>query len=106
MPVLTIYSSSTQYVLVPVVFEVDGAAADPTADTVQMAFITPGTDPISGDFKSATWENTGTDTYAARCLVGPSGGATTLSAGSWSVVVRITDNPEIPVLDAGFIRVI
>ena len=106
MPVLTIYSSSTQYVLVPVTFEVDGAATDPTADTVQFAFIAPGTDPVSGDFKSATWETTGTDTYAARCLVGPSGGVTTLSASTYSIFLKITDNPEIPVLEAGFIRVL
>lgn len=108
MPVLTIYASSTQYVLVPVDFVVSGVEADPTADTVQMAFVTPGSSPSVGDWKSATWETTTGPpaSYAARCLVGPSGGATTLSAGTFSVFLKITDNPELPVLDAGFVRVL
>jgi hypothetical protein len=45
--------------------------------------------------------------HMARCLVGPSPGVIQLSADHdpWYVFVQITDNPEIPVIEAGPIEV-
>jgi hypothetical protein len=103
----TISAASLQYVRVPVAAKVAGAVVDPTADVVTMAFMAGGT-PTTGDLKTASWETdptTSPPTYSARCLVGP-GGAVTLTAGLWSVWVKITDSPEIPLLHAGSLRVI
>lgn len=95
---------SREYVKVAVSATEAGSAVDPTNDTVQMAFPVLGTDPISGDWKAATWETVGT-TYYARCLVGP-GGTVTLAAGSYNVWVKVTDNPEAPVRRAGVLKVV
>ena len=79
---------------------VAGQRIDPTADSVFMAFKTDGEYPDSGDFVVGSWETNATTippTYTALCLVGP-GGTIELTAGSYQVFVKITDNPEVPVL--------
>lgn len=98
MPV-TLSTASLEYVRVPVSATVNGAAVDPTSDTVKFAFKSDGTTPVSGDFVAGSWETavTGTvTTYLARCLVGPSG-TTTLAAGTYQIWVKVTDNPEVPI---------
>ena len=95
---LQISSLSTQYVRVPVV-EVTGA--DPTTDPVTFAFPLPNQEPAS--FFAGSWQ-TLNGIYYARCLVGPSGAAT-LPVGFYDVYVKISDNPEIPVLLAGLLEV-
>ena len=80
---------------------------DPTTDTVQMAFIAPGTDPQPTDWKTATWDTTvtlGANQYMAQCLVGP-GGTVQLAVGSYQYFVKVTDNPEIPILPVGMITI-
>lgn len=84
---LRISSQSTEYILVAVT-----ASVVVTGDPVALAFTAPGTDPASGDWLTGNWVN-----GKARVLVGPAGGAKTLTAGSWDLWVRVTDNPEIPV---------
>lgn len=96
-------TSSLEYVRVRVVAEEAGAAVNPTADTVKMAFISDGSAPVGDSWKTASWETdaTGSPTvYYARCLVGV-GGAVTLAANTYAVWVQVTDNPEIPVHRAG-----
>ena len=109
MTIAEISAVSLEYVKVPVSAREDGAVVDPTADTVQMAFLTSGSPGVS-DWKSGSWETDATtnpDTYYARCLVGPSGGTITLTAGStYQVWVKVTDNPETPVKRAGLLRVV
>jgi hypothetical protein len=83
---LRISSQSTEYILVAVT-----ASVVVTGDPVALAFTAPGADPVSGDWLTGSWVN-----GKARILVGP-GGAKTLTAGSWDLWVRVTDNPEIPV---------
>ncbi len=98
MPDLTVSALSLVYVHVPVrdvLFD-----TDPTGDTVAMAFPTVGTAPASNDWNSAAWNTDATTTpptYFARCLVGPAG-TVTLTAGVYDVWVRLTDDPEVPVL--------
>lgn len=99
----TIASASLQYVRAPVAATVNGAAFNPTVDTVQMAFTSTFREPVLADFNAGSWETAGS-TYYARCLVGP-GGAVALAAGVWFVWVKITDSPEIPVLPAGTLTV-
>lgn len=99
---------STQYVLIPVAATVDGTPYNPTSDAVAFAFM-PGATAVPGDsdWVAGTWD---TDTpnliypYTAKCLVGPSG-TTTLGIGTYIIYVRITDNPEIPVLIAGQLQI-
>ena len=101
-----IAASSVEYVRVPVSASEAGSTVDPTADTVQMAFISGASAPASGDWKTASWETDATttpDTYYARCLVGS---AITLTAGTYTVWVKVTDSPETPVKRAGLLRVI
>lgn len=105
---LTLSSLSTEYVRVAVSATTSGAAVDPTADTVQMAFTAEGVAPVAGDWKTSSWEvdaTTNPDTYYARCLVGPSG-TVALSAALFDVWVKISDSPEVPIRKAGSIRVI
>lgn len=86
--------------------------ANPTADTVEMAFPVTGVEPVGGDWKGSIWytDTTSTPTrYYARCLVGTtgtSGGAVTLADGLYDVWVRVTDSPEVPVLKTGKLEVV
>jgi hypothetical protein len=99
-----ISSLSTEYVLVPVSFvdPVTGAQIDPTGDTIAMAFTQGSADPAGPDWVSATWRSGGPP-YVAQTLVGPNGKA--LAKGGWKVWTKITSNPELPVLRAGYLKV-
>lgn len=99
---------ATEYVIIPVTATKLGAAYNPTADVVQFAFMpTPTQVPQVSDWVAASWETDATNVlypYAARCLVGPSG-TITLGIGSYVIYIKITDNPEIPVLIAGQLNI-
>jgi hypothetical protein len=73
------------------------ATANPTGDTVQMAVALNYTNPTT--WVSATWV-TVAGVYYATVLIGPGSAIGTLPKGIYSVWVKITDNPEIPVLQA------
>lgn len=106
----TFSATSLTEVLSAVKAKRNGAAVDPTSDTVQAAFIASAPDtaaPASGDWKTASWETDSTTspaTYKAKCLVGPSG-AITLAAGTYHMWLKITDSPEIPIEYSGRIKV-
>lgn len=102
------YASALKYVRVPMSAQKSGAAYDPTADTVTMAFIAGPAAPAGGDWKTASWDadaSTYPPTYYAQCLVGPAG-TVTLAAGTWTVWVKVTDSPEVPVERAGQMKVV
>lgn len=96
---------STEFIRVPVAATENGAAIDVSLQDVEMAVIPTATQPVSGDWKSAEWETDSSaapSTYHARMLVGPASSNITLTAGQiYDVFVRVTDNPEIPVRNAG-----
>ena len=100
---------ATQYVLVPVSATKNGAAYNPTADTVQFAFMSnPVQQPGVSDWVSGSWETVATNVlypYNARCLVGPTG-STVLTLGTYVMYVKITDSPEIPVETAGQLTIV
>lgn len=100
---LEISVSSLQYVKVPVTATVNGAAYNPTSDQVQLAFVTIGDDPAGSDWVTGSWE-TASGTYYARALVGP-GGTVELAKGRYQIYVKITDSPEIPVLESDVLEV-
>ena len=97
---LAISSVSLEYVRVQVTALKSGSSVNPTGDVVQMAFTGVGVLPVSGDWKTASWETTPQNAYYAKCLVG-SGGAVTLAAGRYDIWVKVTDSPEVPVKLAG-----
>lgn len=86
---LTISSLSTEYVKIPIV---DGPA-NLTTLTVQMAIVPQGQDPVSGDWKSASWVGT-----SAAVLIGPATSLPLSKGVTYGVWVKITSSPEIPVL--------
>lgn len=95
---------STVYVKSKITATKNGTAYSPTGDAVEVAFKTPGVDPTGPDWHAATWETAGTS-YYARLLVGPAAGLV-LAVGTYHMWIRITDNPEVPVLQApGTVRV-
>ena len=103
---LSIYAQSTQYVEVPVS---NAQGVNPTSDTVQFAFLGPygnvsqareAVPSATTTYYSGSWVST-VAPYVAKCLVGPAGGGVTLGAGCYLVVLKVTDNPEVPVLFCG-----
>lgn len=80
---------------------------NPTGDTVEAAFKAPGVNPGALDWVAASWVTVNQNKFFALCLVGPGvGAAINLAAGTYRMWLRITDNPEVPVLAAdGFVKV-
>lgn len=112
MTVLIRSAQSLEYLFVPVATtDDDGAAVDPTGDSVAVAFVPEG-DALADDteFIDATWKTNDADPdntiYSARLLVGPGDDADyTPAAGTrLDVWVQVTDNPEVPTIRAGTIR--
>jgi len=101
---LEISTASLQYVKVPILATKGGVSFDPSGDTVQMAFGTSEHIGESPTWCTASWEDAASG-HLARCLVG-TGGAATLTAGTYWVFVKVTDSPEAPVVMAGPIRVV
>jgi hypothetical protein len=97
-------SLSTEYVLVQVTFmdPVTGLQIDPTGDTAAMAFTSSTVDPVSGDWVSATWR-VGGPPYIAQTLVGPTGKQ--LAKGGYRVWIKISSNPELPILRCGYLKI-
>lgn len=96
---------SVEYVKVPISARESGEVVDPTAATVTMAFTASEVDPVSGDWKTASWETDTTptpDVCFARCLIGS---AVTLAVGVYDVWVKIALSPETVVRRSGFLRI-
>jgi hypothetical protein len=99
---------ATEYVLIPVTVTKAGLAYNPTGDTVQFAFAaTPTYVPQVSDWVAGAWDTDTTNIlypYTAKCLIGPSG-TITLGIGTYIIYLKITDNPEIPVLIGGQLQI-
>jgi hypothetical protein len=98
---------SREYVGAEVAATVQGAAYNPTADLVEFAFAPRGTRPVA--WFEGGWDGTdpipGTTAYRAQTLVGPGSSGPTLTRGTYDVYLRITDNPEQPVIPVGQLTV-
>lgn len=94
----SIRHSSTEFVRVPV-----SCPSDVTLGTqpVAMAFLAGSGDPAPSDLKTAAWVP---GQPVARILVGPAG-SIQLAKGVYTVFVKVTDSPEVPVIAAGRITV-
>jgi len=96
---------SLEYVYAAVTATIGGVDHDPTGDPVEMAFIGTEDDPAEDDWVEASWE-TISGAYFAKALVGPSNGVIDLAKGTYRIYVRVTDDPERPVLRAGVLEII
>lgn len=104
MDPLVIASGSTEYLKVPISATASGAAIDPTTSPVDLALTPSSVEPVSGDWKVASWENEGS-VHEARLLVGPLG-SVTLAPGSYDLWVRVRANMETPVLRVATLTVV
>jgi hypothetical protein len=98
---------STQFVIIPVNAIISGQTHNPTADTVQFAFLAnPAASPLNTDWVAGSWDtaNNANYPYLAQCLVGPSG-TITLGTGAYTIWMKVTDNPETPVFQVGTVTV-
>jgi hypothetical protein len=93
---------SVEFVIVPVNAVFDGVTYNPVQDTVQFAF-TVGYGILPTVWYTGSWDVNAVQGiwYNAKILVGPSPSAVQLSPGTYTVWVKITDNPEVPVRQAG-----
>ena len=102
---MQISAQSTEYLRVSVIASVNGTLIDPGADSVAFAVVSgvPGvTDWLAGSWESGHSAATG---GVARILVGPTGGAKTLTAGQYDVWIKITDSPEVPIRKVAALQV-
>ena len=105
---ITLSALSTQYVTIPVTAVTPiGGPLNPSADPVYFAFMVTG-EPGPSDWQGGTWATTTSTngSYVAQILVGPAAGGLNLGPGGYSVWVRVTDNPEVPVIEADSLRIV
>lgn len=100
---LALSTAATEYLRYNVTATAAGVAKNPTTDTVQFAFTASSQSPPVTYF-AGSWE-TANGAYFAICLVGPAGGVTTLAVGTWTVWIKVTDTPEVPVRNVGLLVV-
>jgi hypothetical protein len=97
-----ISSLSLEYVQVVVQVTAGAALYDPTGDEVQFAFVNGSAYPSA--WYTGGWTTNLQGSYIAECLVGPAG-TVTLTPAIYTVWVKITDDPEIPVRTAGTVTI-
>jgi hypothetical protein len=105
--VQSIDRDSREYVEAEVTATIQGESYDPTTDPVEFAFSPVGGRPIS--WYPGGWDGTGprpdTTTYRAQILIGPDSSGPVLDPGKYAVWIRITDNPEQPVIPFGWLSI-
>ena len=101
---ISVSSLSLEFIRYAVKAIVNGVSPyNPTGDVVRFAFTTgPNVAPTT--WYVGSWETSAGPVYIARCLVGPAGAAT-LAVGTYTVWLKITDNPEVPVRQVGQLKV-
>jgi hypothetical protein len=94
---------SREFVQAHVTVTVAGQPFNPTADVVEFAFTAIGARPVT--WYPGGWDGIepipGTNGYRAQVLIGPGSTGPALTPGRYAVWLRITDNPEQPVMPVG-----
>ena len=112
MITLTQLAASTEPIQLQVTATANGAPYSPASDPVSIAFVPvtspPGSpDPTSMEWNTASWEVDGNPaTYWATILVGPLNGGVNLAVGSYLCVVKVTDNPAVPVKPGAYLTIV
>lgn len=99
----TISELSTRYMRCAVSATDSGVPIDPTAGTVEFAFMTGTAQPGDLDWKVGSWETTSSD-YFGRCLIGPEG-TVALPAGTYTVWIKLVLAPETVVESVGDLNI-
>ena len=98
---------SRQYVQADIAATLQGQPYNPTADLVEFAFTTANDRPTT--WYTGGWDGTntipGSSAYRAQVLVGPVSTGPTLAPGTYTVWIRITDNPEQPIIPVGQLNI-
>jgi hypothetical protein len=103
---------SLNYVRFQVKANVNGNPGyDPTGDVVQFAFLdilshSADDEPVS--WTNGSWETdtiTGQNAYVAKILVGPAGSFVPTQGTNYWIWMKITDSPEVPVMQVGTLQV-
>lgn len=96
-----------EFIRIPVEAREGSAAVNPTALPVSFAFKPAGTPVDPTDFTTGAWETDGT-AYFARIRVGGVGtGATKeLTAGKYTVWLKIVDSSEQPIRPVGLLEMV
>jgi hypothetical protein len=102
---LSISSLSTVYIQTPVSATIGGAVYNPTSDVVKMAFMLGTTKPGVSDWKTGSWDTAPGPSYMAQVLVGPGAGGVALGTGVYAVWIQISDSPETPVSQVGYLTI-
>lgn len=92
----TIYKGSVEYLAVRVVADVTLADDLPVA----LSFDRDSNDPAAATWHDAAWEGAAGTTRTASLLVNDA----ILGSKSARVFVRITDDPEVPIVQAGVVH--
>lgn len=99
---MVIPASSLEYVSVTISTSPAGVVLTGTAPRFAFLPDTNRANPVTADWLTGEWDGTTT----ARILIGPTGGAATLSRGKWHVWLRIDPpNDELVVRLTGTLRV-
>ncbi|MFI6317290.1 hypothetical protein ACIBG8_07215 [Nonomuraea sp. NPDC050556] len=75
------------------------------SEPAEIAFTTPGVEPVESDWRAASWAGQNSDGAIAQVLIGP-GTASALAAGTYQGWVRVTRPDERPVLPSGLVPII
>ncbi|HMH89670.1 MAG TPA: hypothetical protein VK586_01165 [Streptosporangiaceae bacterium] len=91
---------STQYIQVLVAVTSISGGYDPTGDPVAFAFTDANAYPAAepSQWYAGSWVAYPGGQDWAQVLVGPVNGGIALATGAWKAWLKITDNPEVPVL--------
>lgn len=96
-------SQATEYVAYRITATgYDGSSINLSSDTVMLAFVAVGGQPVTADWKTATWVTAG----VAGVLVGPGTGGVVVAVGMHDVWAMVTDNPEQPSQKVGTLSII
>jgi hypothetical protein len=99
---VSISSMSSEYIQVPVMAQIGGQPYNPTNDSIYFSFV-QGYYGNPSVWILGSWSTTVQGTYLAQCLIGQAGNV--LQPGTYTVWLKITDSPEVPVKQAGTINV-
>ncbi len=104
---ISISQLSTEFVQIPVGVTINGVPYNPTADIVQFAFLlNPSAVPTSSNWVTGSWSTNSNSVYPyfAQALVGTAG-SVALQSGTYTMWLRVTDSPEIPVHQVGMLTI-
>jgi hypothetical protein len=99
--VQTLTQSALSTMYVQALVQVTAAESyDPSRDSLAWAFVNANAFPAQqpGTWSTGSWDVWPGAQYWAQVLIGPENGGVVLSTGRWQALLKITDDPEVPVL--------